>query len=239
MRRTVSPSAEIQDDDRLAAGKGMVMNRRRCSGTREARRRLIIQRRSRRSSTAGRVVLLRASPRARAGLKNDEAGRRTGFVPGICRPARASLRSRSAGVPHHCAVRVQASRVALQTAASDRSLKALVIGGFVRGLSMRDIESLCEEVGVGKLSRSTVARICAELHERFEGFERWSLYDTDLVVLSLTRSIPGPPSGPKEGAICAGERSERPQATGLRAVGIDASQRKTGSSSGVISRPAG
>ena len=36
-------------------------------------------------------------------------------------------------------------------------LKALVIGGFVRGLSMRDVESLCEEAGLGKTSKSTVA----------------------------------------------------------------------------------
>jgi transposase-like protein len=35
------------------------------------------------------------------------------------------------------------------------------------------------------ISRSTVARICAELHERFEAFKRRSLYDTDLVVLFL------------------------------------------------------
>jgi hypothetical protein len=42
-------------------------------------------------------------------------------------------------------------------------LKALVIGGFVRGLSMRDIESLREEAALGKTSRSTVARICAGL----------------------------------------------------------------------------
>ena len=33
-------------------------------------------------------------------------------------------------------------------------LKALVIGGFVRGLSMRDVESLCEEAGsVARRSR--------------------------------------------------------------------------------------
>src|SRR5437763_7646104 len=29
-------------------------------------------------------------------------------------------------------------------------LKALVIGGFVRGLSMRDVESLCDEAGLGR-----------------------------------------------------------------------------------------
>ena len=83
-------------------------------------------------------------------------------------------------------------------------LKALVIGGFVRGLSMRDVESLCEEAGLGKTSRSTVARICAELRERFEAFCRRSLYDVNLVVLFLDAIyLPVRPSGPKEGVICA------------------------------------
>ena len=40
-----------------------------------------------------------------------------------------------------------------------------MIGGFVRGLSMRDVESLCEEAGLGRTSKSTIATICAELHE--------------------------------------------------------------------------
>jgi hypothetical protein len=31
----------------------------------------------------------------------------------------------------------------------------MVIGAFVRGLSMRDIESLCDEAGLGKLSKTT------------------------------------------------------------------------------------
>ena len=47
-------------------------------------------------------------------------------------------------------------------------LKALVIGAFVRGLSMRDVESLCEQAGLGRLSRSTASRICEELRDRFE-----------------------------------------------------------------------
>lgn len=34
----------------------------------------------------------------------------------------------------------------------------------VRGLSMRDVESLCEEAGLGRTSKSTVATICSELH---------------------------------------------------------------------------
>jgi transposase-like protein len=82
-------------------------------------------------------------------------------------------------------------------------LKALVIGGFVRGLSMRDVESLCEEAGLGRTSRSTVATICAELHERFEAFCRRSLYEVNLVVLFLDAIyLPVRPSGPKEGVIC-------------------------------------
>jgi len=49
-------------------------------------------------------------------------------------------------------------------------LRALVIGAFVRGLSMRDVESLCEEAGLGQVSRSTASRICKELTERFTAF---------------------------------------------------------------------
>ena len=83
-------------------------------------------------------------------------------------------------------------------------LKALIIGGFVRGLSMRDVESLCAEAGLGKTSRSTVSRVCAELHERFEAFCRRDLFEVKLVVLFLDAIyLPVWPSGPKEGVICA------------------------------------
>jgi Transposase, Mutator family/Transposase IS116/IS110/IS902 family len=94
-------------------------------------------------------------------------------------------------------------------------LKALIVGGFVRGLSMRDVESLCEEAGLGRTSRSTVCRVCAELHERFEAFKRRSLYDLHLVVLFLDAiHLPVRPSGPKEGVICAWGITE----TGERAL---------------------
>jgi putative transposase len=83
-------------------------------------------------------------------------------------------------------------------------LRAMVIGAFVRGLSMRDVESLCEQAGLGKLSKSTAQRICTELRERFEQFKRRDLYDThlaalflDAVFLSVRRE------GPKEGVLVA------------------------------------
>jgi len=62
-------------------------------------------------------------------------------------------------------------------------LKTMIITAFVRGFSVRDIESLCQEAGLGRTSKSTVARICSELHERFGAFKRRDLYEVKLVVL--------------------------------------------------------
>jgi transposase-like protein len=50
---------------------------------------------------------------------------------------------------------------------------------------VRDVESLCEEAGLGRTSKSTVARICSELHARFAQFCRRDLYEVKLVVLFL------------------------------------------------------
>jgi transposase-like protein len=80
----------------------------------------------------------------------------------------------------------------------------LVVGAFVRGLSMRDVESLCEKAGLGKLSKSTASRICEELRERFEAFKRRDLYELRLVALFLDATfISVRPSGPKEGVLVA------------------------------------
>src|SRR6202049_2052268 len=102
-------------------------------------------------------------------------------------------------------------------------LKAMIVGAFVRGLSVRDVESLCEEAGLGRTSKSTVSRVCAELHERFEAFQRRSLYDVNLVVLFLDAIyLPVRPSGPKAGVICAwginetGERARVSVGLGVR-----------------------
>jgi transposase-like protein len=83
-------------------------------------------------------------------------------------------------------------------------LKALVIGAFVRGLSMRDVEDLCEKAGLGKLSKSTASRICEELKERFERFRRRDLYEIRLIALFLDATfIAVRPNGPKEGVQVA------------------------------------
>src|SRR5262249_34336203 len=72
------------------------------------------------------------------------------------------------------------------------------------GLSMRDIESLCEKAGLGKLSKSTASRICEELRERFEAFKRRNLYDVQLAALFLDAVfLAVRPGGPKEGVLVA------------------------------------
>jgi transposase-like protein len=84
-----------------------------------------------------------------------------------------------------------------------------VVGAFVRGLSMRDVESLCEQAGLGKLSKSTASRICEELRERYEAFKRRDLYDVRLVALFLDATfIAVRHDGPKEGVLVAWGFSE-------------------------------
>src|SRR5437660_8184227 len=208
VRRTVPPSAEIQASiDKLLA-IGMVDDpQKMLSELARLGARLIIQRAVEEEfdSWLGRARYERRPERER-GLRNYGDGYRNGFRPRHVQTAEGELR-----------IEIPQVRETVQPFVSKLfpkwhckrllrtdPLKALVIGGFVRGLSMRDVESLCEEAGLGRTSKSTVATICAELHERFEAFCRRSLYDVSLVVLFLDAIyLPVRPSGPKEGVICA------------------------------------
>src|SRR5215472_16002638 len=66
-----------------------------------------------------------------------------------------------------------------------RPLEALIIGGYVRGLSDRDIESLMEEAGLGQVSRSTASRICRALRARYKAFCARGLAEVELLMLFL------------------------------------------------------
>ena len=196
MRRTVPPSAEIQANiDKLLASKLADDPQKMLSELARLGARLIIQRAVEEEfdTWLGRARYERRPERQR-GLRN-------GFRPRRLQTGEGELeieipQAREAAAPFvsklfpkwHC-------KRLLRT----DPLKALIIGGFVRGLSMRDVESLCEEAGLGKMSRSSVSRVCAELHERFAAFCRRSLYDVNLVVLFLDAIyLPVRPSGPKE-----------------------------------------
>jgi putative transposase len=200
VRRTVPPSAEIEEqiDQLLAVGVGE-HPRESLSELAKLGARLIIQRavEDEFDSWLGRARYERSRPAYQRGLRN-------GFRPRKVQTAEGEL---EVGIPQ--------VREAAETFVSKlfprgtkllrtEPLRALVIGAFVRGLSMRDVESLCEKAGVGKLSKSTVSRICTELRERFEAFKRRDLYEIRLVALFLDATfLAVRPNGPKEGVLVA------------------------------------
>src|SRR5947199_9323309 len=135
-------------------------------------------------------------PEYQRGLRNYESGLRNGFRPRTVHMAEGELsveipQVREAAEPFVSKL-FPCSTKLLRT----EPLRAMVIGAFVRGLSMRDIESLCEKAGLGKLSKSTASRICEELRERFEQFKRRDLYE---VHLAAVRGC-GLPVGPRRRA---------------------------------------
>ena len=91
-----------------------------------------------------------------------------------------------------------------RTVVRTRPLEALIIGGYVRGLSDRDIESLMQEAGLGQVSKSTASRICRELRDRYKAFCARSLTEVNLLALYLDAIyLPTRPSGEKEGVLVA------------------------------------
>jgi transposase-like protein len=201
VRRTVPPSAEIQANIDKLLSSGLVDDpHKMLSELAKLGARLIIQR-------AVEKEFDTWLGRARYERRPDAVpGKRNGFRPRHLQTGEGELRIeipqvREAAEPFVSKLfRKGHTKRLLRT----EPLKAMIVGAFVRGLSVRDVESLCEEAGLGKTSKSTVARICSELHERFEAFCRHDLYETRLVVLFLDAIyLPVRPSGPKEGVMYA------------------------------------
>jgi transposase-like protein len=206
VRRTVPPSAEIeaQIDQLLCVGVGE-NPRESLSELARLGARLIIQRAVEDEFDAwlGRARYERR-PEYQRGLRNYESGLRNGFRPRTVQTAEGELEIEIPQVRE--AAETFASKLFPRTPKLLRTepLKALVIGAFVRGLSMRDVESLCEQAGLGKLSKSTASRICEQLRDRYEQFKRRDLYELRLVALFLDATfIAVRPDGPKEGVLVA------------------------------------
>src|SRR5512146_1187135 len=70
------------------------------------------------------------------------------------------------------------------------ALEALVIAGFVRGLSVRDVEAaLTDALGEqATVSKSTVSRVCEQLKDEFEVWSRRRLDEVSLDYLFLDGS---------------------------------------------------
>ena len=199
MRRTVPPSAEIEEqiDRLLAVGVGD-NPRESLSELARLGARLIIQRAVEDEFDAwlGRARYERR-PDYQRGLRNGFRPRRVQTLEGELQVEIPQIRE--AAEPFVSKLFPCSTKV-LRT----EPLRAMVIGAFVRGLSMRDIESLCEKAGLGKLSKTTASRICEELRERFEAFKRRDLYEVQLAALFLDAvSLSVRPNGPKEGVLVA------------------------------------
>ena len=198
MRRTVPLSAELeaQIDELLAVGVGEDPHAA-LSQLAKLGARLIIQR-------AVEEEFDGWLGRARYERRPDTEGMRNGFRARTLQTAEGELeveipQVREAAAPFVSKLFPRGTKL-LRT----EPLKALVIGAFVRGLSMRDVESLCEEAGLGSVSKASASRICSELRERFEAFKRRDLYAIRLVALFLDATfLSVRPSGPKEGVLVA------------------------------------
>jgi putative transposase len=198
VRRTVPPSAELeaQIDQLLAVGVGEDP-RAALSQLAKLGARLIIQRAVEEEFDAW-------LGRARYERRPDLEAKRNGFRPRTLQTAEGELsveipQVREAAAPFVSRLFPRGTKL-LRT----EPLKALVIGAFVRGLSMRDVESLCEEAGLGSVSKATASRMCKELRDRFAAFQRRDLYELRLVALFLDATfLAVRPSGPKEGVLVA------------------------------------
>jgi putative transposase len=78
------------------------------------------------------------------------------------------------------------SRILGRGVARTHALESLVISGFLRGLSTRDVESTLEEVFEEPIaSKSTVSRICEDTRERYRQWCRRRLEEHDIVYCFL------------------------------------------------------
>src|SRR5215210_5761486 len=95
-----------------------------------------------------------------------------------------------------------ASRLLGSGVTRTNALESLVIAGFVRGLSVRDVEaSLADALGPDStISKSTVSRVCEGIKEEFDAWKTRSLADVEVDYLFLDGSHfkmhPGAPAEP-------------------------------------------
>ena len=120
--------------------------------------------------------------------KAAKAGSRNGFAPLTVKSTAGPItleRPKLRGTEVRFASRLLGAGVTKTNA-----LESLVIAGFVRGLSVRDVEAtLVEALGPeAKVSRSTVSRICEAIKDEFDAFKQADLSGIELEYLFLDGS---------------------------------------------------
>ena len=88
-----------------------------------------------------------------------------------------------------------ASRLLGKGVSRTNALEALVLSGFVRGLSVRDVEAtLAEALGPeAALSKSTVSRICEVIKTEFDAWKHRDLTGSSWSTCTWTAALPDAP----------------------------------------------
>jgi putative transposase len=135
------------------------------------------------------VFLGRARYQRAVGLEGAAAGMRNGYCPATVKTtagpvtvARPKLRGTTEAF---------ASRLFGKSITKSNALESLVIAGFVRGLSVRDVENtLADALGAeAALSKSTVSRICQAIGDEFTAWSGRRLDGLQLDYLFLDASM--------------------------------------------------
>ena len=119
---------------------------------------------------------------ARAGMRNGYCPTSVKTTAGPITLARPKIRS---------ATERFASQLFGKGVTKTNALESLVIAGFVRGLSTRDVENtLADALGAeAALSKSTVSRVCQAIGEEFQRWSSRRLDDLELDYLFLDASM--------------------------------------------------
>ncbi len=132
----------------------------------------------------GRARYQRAAdcPDVRAGSRNGFCDATVKTTAGPITVARPKLRGTTEAF---------ASQLFGKGVTRSNALESLVIAGFVRGLSVRDVENtLADALGAeAALSKSTVSRVCQAIGEEFERWSARRLDDLELDYLFLDASM--------------------------------------------------
>jgi putative transposase len=132
----------------------------------------------------GRARYQRAAdcPDARAGSRNGYCDSTVKTTAGPVTIARPKLRGTTEAF---------ASQLFGKGVTKSNALESLVIAGFVRGLSTRDVENtLADALGAeAALSKSTVSRVCQAIAEEFARWSQRCLDDLELDYLFLDASM--------------------------------------------------
>ena len=121
-------------------------------------------------------------PDARAGSRNGYSGVTVKTTAGPVTVERPKLRGTTEAF---------ASQLFGTSVTKSNALESLVIAGFVRGLSVRDVENtLADALGAeAALSKSTVSRVCQAIGAEFERWSTRRLDDLELDYLFLDASM--------------------------------------------------